>query len=184
MRERIRKARELAPARWKVQLGGPIGGALGPVGTSATVLVGGEPGAGKSTESFRAVAAMRAGFVSLEMGPELAGATAARAAAGEVEVVFSVGDGLALCESGRWQACVVDSLGEGEPSYELFRQFEAACVAGRCVLLGVVHATREGAIYGPAALLHKCDAVVWVTSEAVEVRGKNRFGPPRRVERG
>lgn len=176
-----------------------LGGGFVP---GSLVLIGGEPGVGKSTLTTMAAAALAAAGerVLYVSGEESAGQVRLRAerlgrAALEVPVVCEtdVGAICATIERERPALCVVDSvqvlrdpeLASAPGSVAQVREtaarlLEAAKRLRVCVLL-VGHVTKDGAIAGPRTLEHLVDCVL--AFEGERERGlrvlrafKNRFG--------
>ena len=178
-----------------------IGGGLVP---GSAILVGGDPGIGKSTLLLQAVAALarrgvRCAYISGEEAPEQIALRARRLdlheAPVELAAATSVRDIVATLEAGdaphvvvidSIQTMFVDSI-ESAPgtvsqvrasAHELIRAGKKRDI---CILL-VGHVTKEGQIAGPRVLEHMVDTVLYFEGE----RGhqfrilravKNRFGP-------
>jgi len=176
-----------------------LGGGLVP---GSLVLVGGEPGVGKSSLLLQALGAigaagMRALLVSGEESPAQVRLRAERLipAALDVPVLAetSLDAVLATLEARRPQACVVDSVQtlhadtlSGAPgSVGQVREVAGAIMrvakaAGTAVLL-VGHVTKEGALAGPRVLEHLVDCVLQFEGERERTYRtlralKNRFG--------
>ncbi|ADN01118.1 DNA repair protein RadA [Spirochaeta thermophila] len=166
----------------------------------SVVLVGGEPGVGKSTLVLQVAARLAGGVkVVYAAGEESVGQVAARAArlgCGKAEVELAAETQVesleALLRQRRADVVVVDSLqmlyspqmgsAPGTVNQLKFCAYELAQWAreqGGVVLL-VAHVTKEGVIAGPKQVEHMVDTVLYV--EAAEhnlriLRGvKNRFG--------
>lgn len=167
----------------------------------AVVLVGGDPGIGKSTLLLQAVAAMSASFPALYVtGEESLAQVAGRA----VRLGLPLDDLQALAETGiekildhavaaRPKLIVADSvqtlwtesLTAAPGSVSQVRESAARLVryakeTGTAVFL-VGHVTKEGGIAGPRVLEHMVDAVLYFEGESgsrfrVLRAFKNRFG--------
>jgi DNA repair protein RadA/Sms len=167
----------------------------------AVVLVGGDPGIGKSTLLLQAVAAMSASFPALYVtGEESLAQVAGRA----VRLDLPLDDLQALAETGiekildhavaaRPKLIVADSvqtlwtesLTAAPGSVSQVRESAARLVryakeTGTAVFL-VGHVTKEGGIAGPRVLEHMVDAVLYFEGESgsrfrVLRAFKNRFG--------
>ncbi|MCS6879288.1 MAG: DNA repair protein RadA [Geminicoccaceae bacterium] len=199
---------ETPPARLSTgiaELDRVLGGGLVP---GSVVLLGGDPGIGKSTLTLQASAALAAtgarvvyltGEESIEqvrlrarrLG--LARAPVELAAATEVEEVVA-----ALDRPGAPALLVVDSIqtmwtGTLEAAPGTVGQLRAAAQAlvglakrrGTAVLL-IGHVTKEGAIAGPKLLEHMVDTVLYFEGERGEAfrilrAVKNRFGPANEI---
>ena len=170
------------------------------------VLVGGEPGIGKSTLVLQALAGLSGGArVVLVTGEESADQVRARSArlaapCGAVEVIAEtrLEPVLALLEEGEHAVCAIDSvqtLGsdavDGAPgSVAQVRQVTAELVRiakerGVSVLL-VGQVTKDGALAGPRMLEHLVDAVIAFEgdegrSHRVLRAAKNRFGSTNEI---
>jgi DNA repair protein RadA/Sms len=175
-----------------------LGGGLVP---ASLVLVGGEPGVGKSTLLLTALAAIaRSGKRALLVtGEESASQVSLRAArlggAGSVEILAETDLDVvcATLESERPDVCVIDSVqtlhasGVGsapgsvaqvrEAAGRLLRVAKEAGVA--TVLVG--HVTKDGAVAGPRVLEHLVDCVLQFEGDRYHEHRvlratKNRFG--------
>ncbi len=181
-----------------------LGGGLVP---GAAVLIGGEPGVGKSTLLLEvaarvAVSGRRSLIVSAEESASQIGLRARRIGAGADEISL-LPDGdldtvLSALESVRPDLVVIDSI-QTMASTEIdgsaggvsqVRECGARLVAAAkrfgipIVLIG--HVTKEGALAGPRVLEHAVDVVLYLEGDAATglrfLRGlKNRFGPVHQV---
>ena len=184
-----------------------LGGGIVP---GSVVLIGGEPGIGKSTLLLQAAAGVAGGGAVLyATGEESAGQLRLRAerlgvlaapAAAAVQVVAEsdVGRIVELARELRPRLLVVDSIqtatvGEldgpagsvGQVREATLRLMEVAKGEGIAVLL-VGHVTKEGTIAGPRTLEHLVDAVLNLEGDryaALRVlrTAKNRFGSTEEV---
>ena len=174
-----------------------LGGGLVP---ASLVLVGGEPGVGKSTLLLMALAAMSKEHRALLVtGEESAAQVKLRAArlggAGGVEILADT-DLDAICatlEAERPAVCVIDSvqtlyssdIGSAPGSVAQVREASARLLrvakeAGVALFL-VGHVTKDGAVAGPRVLEHLVDCVLQFEgdryhSHRVLRAAKNRFG--------
>ncbi len=170
----------------------------------SALLVGGDPGVGKSTLILQALAAFaRAGghavYISGEEAMAQVRLRAARMGLGDAPVALGAATGvediLATLEQGKVPGIVaIDSIQtiwtsalEAAPgtiaqvrtaSFDLVRYAKASGAA----LLLVGHVTKEGQIAGPKAVEHLVDAVLYFEGERghhfrVLRAVKNRFGP-------
>lgn len=180
-----------------------LGGGLVP---GSLVLIGGEPGIGKSTLVMQALAHLSTrGRVVLVTGEESPTQVRSRAArltgdcsAVEVAAETRLQSVVALIESGDYRVCAVDSvqtlasdLLDGAPgtvgqvreaAAELLRAAKSSGVT--VVLVGQV--TKDGALAGPRLLEHLVDCVVSFDGEdgrshRVLRATKNRFGATNEV---
>lgn len=174
-----------------------LGGGLVP---SSVVLVGGEPGIGKSTlllAALRAIAERRRGL--LVSGEESAAQVRLRAerlgGAGKIEILAET-ELEAVCEAlerERPEVCVIDSvqtlyssgLGSAPGSVAQVREaasrlMRLAKESGIAVFL-VGHVTKDGAVAGPRVLEHLVDCVLQFEGDRFHEHRilratKNRFG--------
>jgi len=184
-----------------------LGGGLVP---GSLVLVGGEPGIGKSTLLLQAAAGLsRAGSVMYATGEESGAQVRLRAArlglldgaAGAAVTVLAESSVARILESARAArptALVVDSIqtatvdelegpagSVGQVRESALRYMELAKGDGIAVLL-VGHVTKEGSLAGPKTLEHLVDAVLSIEGDRSGalrlVRAtKNRFGSTEEV---
>jgi DNA repair protein RadA/Sms len=184
-----------------------LGGGLVP---GSVVLLGGEPGIGKSTLLLQAAAGLTAsGDVLYATGEESAGQIRLRAgrlgllegAAGErIRVVAEneVGRISALAREGRPSVLVVDSIqtvtvdelegpagSVGQVRESALRLMELAKGDGIAVIV-VGHVTKDGMLAGPKTLEHLVDAVLSLEGERTATlrllrATKNRFGSTEEV---
>jgi DNA repair protein RadA/Sms len=174
-----------------------LGGGLVP---ASLVLVGGEPGVGKSTLLLMALAAMSADRRALLVtGEESAAQVKLRAArlggAERVEILAET-DLDAICatlEAERPDVCVIDSVqtlwssevGSAPGSVSQVREASARLLrvakeAGVALFL-VGHVTKDGAVAGPRVLEHLVDCVLQFEGDRYHAHrvlraAKNRFG--------
>jgi DNA repair protein RadA/Sms len=174
-----------------------LGGGLVP---ASLVLVGGEPGVGKSTLLLMALRAMsaerRALLVTGEESPAQVGLRAARlGGAGRVEILAET-ELEAVCatlERERPDVCVIDSVqtlysadvGSAPGSVAQVREAAARLLrvakeAGVATFL-VGHVTKDGALAGPRVLEHLVDCVLQFEGDRYHAHRvlravKNRFG--------
>ena len=180
-----------------------LGGGLVP---GSLVLIGGEPGIGKSTMVMQALAHLSGGrrvlLITGEESPVQVRSRAARLTCdcGAVEVVAETGlqAVVGLIESGDYAVCAVDSVQtlssenlDGAPgsvgqvreaAAELLRAAKSSGVT--VILVGQV--TKDGALAGPRLLEHLVDCVVSFDGEdgrsyRVLRATKNRFGSTNEV---
>ncbi len=180
-----------------------LGGGLVPGGV---ILLGGDPGIGKSTLTLQAVAALassrRALYVS---GEESAAQVAARGerlgldlALIEMLAETSLSAILGEIEASQPQVVIIDSiqtlfneeLSSAPGSVVQVRECAAALTrlakqTGTAMIL-VGHVTKEGAIAGPRVLEHLVDTVIYFEGEAGSnlriIRAlKNRFGAANEI---
>jgi len=175
-----------------------LGGGIVP---GSVILLGGDPGIGKSTLLIQLVAALADRFPSLYItGEESLEQLSMRARRLELSLggircltETSVEQILGHAESERPNLMVVDSiqtvyteaLGSAPGSVAQIRESAAALVRWakehRCCVILVGHVTKEGALAGPRVLEHMVDAVLYFESDAGSrfrvIRAvKNRFG--------
>src|SRR5436190_13567771 len=181
-----------------------LGGGIVP---GSLVLIGGDPGVGKSTLMVQAcdMAARAHGTVLYISGEEsLAqiGLRARRLGLGADDLMFvsdtDLGGILDTIESAKPRVVVVDSIQsvysaevESSPGSvsqlreSTLRLMQLAKSSGISVFL-IGHVTKEGAIAGPKVLEHMVDTVLYLEGERYHsyrlLRGtKNRFGPTHEV---
>ena len=203
---RVREMAEVAPARdTHVPTGidefdRVLGGGLVP---GSVVLIGGDPGIGKSTLLLQAVAGLNASgrlrclYVTGEESPQQVAMRGARLgldskglrllAETQVEQVIALAagerPGVVVVDS--IQTMFTDLLQSAPGSVAQVRESAAQFVryakeSGAAILL-VGHVTKEGALAGPRVLEHMVDAVLYFESESNQryraIRTvKNRFG--------
>src|SRR5213076_2718184 len=174
-----------------------LGGGLVP---ASLVLVGGEPGVGKSTLLLTALAAMsKARRALLVTGEESAAQVSLRAARlGGAEAVEILAETeletvLATLETERPAVCVIDSVqtlysadvGSAPGSVAQVREAAARLLrtakeAGVATIL-VGHVTKDGSVAGPRVLEHLVDCVLQFEGDRYHAHRvlravKNRFG--------
>jgi DNA repair protein RadA/Sms len=174
-----------------------LGGGLVP---ASLVLVGGEPGVGKSTLLLMALAAMskdrRALLVTGEESAAQVKLRAARLGGAERVEILAETDLDAICatlESERPAVCVIDSVqtlwssevGSAPGSVSQVREassrlLRVAKEAGVALFL-VGHVTKDGAVAGPRVLEHLVDCVLQFEGDRYHAHrvlraAKNRFG--------
>ncbi len=174
-----------------------LGGGLVP---ASLVLVGGEPGVGKSTMLLMALRAMskerRVLLVSGEESPAQVSLRAARLGGAEAVEILAETELEAVCatlERERPDVCVIDSvqtlysadLGSAPGSVAQVREAAARLLrvakeSGVAVFL-VGHVTKDGAVAGPRVLEHLVDCVLQFEGDRYREHrilraAKNRFG--------
>ena len=174
-----------------------LGGGLVP---ASLVLVGGEPGVGKSTLLLSALAAMstsrRVLLVTGEESTAQVGLRAARLGGAEKVEILAETELATVCatlEAERPEVCVVDSvqtlyaseLGSAPGSVAQVREaagrlLRVAKQAGVATIL-VGHVTKDGAVAGPRVLEHLVDCVLQFEGDRYREHRvlratKNRFG--------
>ena len=175
-----------------------LGGGLVP---GSVVLLGGEPGIGKSTLLLQAAAGLTAsGDVLYATGEESAGQIRLSAAGERIRVVAEneVGRISALAREGRPSVLVVDSIqtvtvdelegpagSVGQVRESALRLMELAKGDGIAVIV-VGHVTKDGMLAGPKTLEHLVDAVLSLEGERTATlrllrATKNRFGSTEEV---
>ena len=173
----------------------------GGVVEGAVVLIGGDPGIGKSTLLLQALDALSARLKVLYVTGEESGAQVALRArrlglAGTgVRVLAEIGLERiqATLEAERPAFCVIDSIqtlyseqfssapGSVTQVRECAAQLTRAAKTGGCSMVFVGHVTKEGALAGPRVLEHIVDTVLYFEGDTHSsfrlVRAvKNRFG--------
>ena len=174
-----------------------LGGGLVP---ASLVLVGGEPGVGKSTLLLTALRAMssnrRVLLVTGEESPAQVGLRAARLGGAEAVEILAETELDAVCatlESERPAVCVIDSVqtlwsqevGSAPGSVSQVREaasrlLRVAKESGIAIFL-VGHVTKDGAVAGPRVLEHLVDCVLQFEGDRYNAHRilravKNRFG--------
>jgi len=174
-----------------------LGGGLVP---ASLVLVGGEPGVGKSTLLLSALRAMsrerRVLLVSGEESPSQISLRAARLGGAEAVEILAETELESVCatlERERPDVCVIDSvqtlhssgLGGGPGSVAQVRESAARLLrvakeSGVATIL-VGHVTKDGAVAGPRVLEHLVDCVLQFEGDRYRAHrilraAKNRFG--------
>jgi DNA repair protein RadA/Sms len=174
-----------------------LGGGLVP---ASLVLVGGEPGVGKSTLLLMALAAMstskKALLVTGEESPAQVGLRAARLGGAQAVEILAETELDAVCatlERERPDVCVIDSvqtlyaaeLGSTPGSVAQVREaasrlLRVAKEAGVATFL-VGHVTKDGSVAGPRVLEHLVDCVLQFEGDRYHAHRvlravKNRFG--------
>ncbi len=174
-----------------------LGGGLVP---ASLVLVGGEPGVGKSTLLLSALAAMsksrRVLLVTGEESPAQVSLRAARLGGAEAVEILAETELATVCatlEQERPEVCVIDSvqtlysseLGSAPGSVAQVREvagrlLRVAKRAGVATIL-VGHVTKDGAVAGPRVLEHLVDCVLQFEGDRYREHRvlratKNRFG--------
>jgi DNA repair protein RadA/Sms len=182
-----------------VELDRVLGGGLA---AGQVVLIGGDPGIGKSTLLLQALAALgrsrKVLYVSGEESAEQVALRARRVAleAGGVKLLAEVQLEriAAALESGKPQVAVIDSIqtlwsellqsapGSVAQVRECAAQLTQQAKRAGAALFIVGHVTKEGAIAGPRVLEHVVDTVLYFDGDPHSafrlVRAvKNRFGP-------
>jgi len=175
-----------------------LGGGIVP---GSVILLGGDPGIGKSTLLIQLVSALAGRFPSLYItGEESLEQLGMRASRLELSLdgircltETSVEQILGHAESEKPKLMIVDSiqtvyresLASAPGSVAQIRESAAALVhwakAQNCCVVLVGHVTKEGALAGPRVLEHMVDAVLYFESDAGSrfrvIRAvKNRFG--------
>ena len=175
-----------------------LGGGIVPGGV---VLIGGDPGIGKSTLLLQALDALSAQMKVLYVTGEESGAQVALRArrlglAGtgvRVQAEIQLERILATLEAERPAFCVIDSIqtlyseqlssapGSVAQVRECAAQLTRAAKTSGCAMVLVGHVTKEGALAGPRVLEHIVDTVLYFEGDTHSsfrlVRAiKNRFG--------
>ncbi len=165
------------------------------------VLIGGDPGIGKSTLLLQAVDALSAGWPVLYVSGEESGAQVALRArrlglagtAVQVLAEIQLEKILATLEQMQPRFCVIDSIqtvfsdalssapGSVAQVRECAAQLTRAAKASGCAVVLVGHVTKEGALAGPRVLEHMVDTVLYFEGDTHSsfrlIRAiKNRFG--------
>ncbi|MBV9620221.1 MAG: DNA repair protein RadA [Gammaproteobacteria bacterium] len=181
-----------------------LGGGIVP---GAVVLVGGEPGIGKSTLLLQVAAQVAAGGrpTLYASGEESVAQIASRAArlslaapALTLAAESALGGVLELAQAHATSLLIVDSIqtvqaeelasaaGSVGQLRECTQQLVRFAKGRGCAVLIVGHVTKDGAIAGPKLLEHLVDAVLYFQSEATSrhriIRAtKNRYGPAHQL---
>src|SRR5918912_3349731 len=175
-----------------------LGGGIVP---ASLVLVGGEPGVGKSTLLLSALAAIsrggrRALLITGEESAAQVGLRAARLGGAESVEILAETELEAVCETlerERPDVCVIDSvqtlwsqeIGSAPGSVSQVREAAARLLrvgkASGVALFLVGHVTKDGAVAGPRVLEHLVDCVLQFEGERYHAHrvlraSKNRFG--------
>ncbi len=165
------------------------------------VLIGGDPGIGKSTLLLQAVDALSAAWPVLYVSGEESGAQVALRArrlglagtAVQVLAEIQLEKILATLDQLRPRLCVIDSIqtvfsdalssapGSVAQVRECAAQLTRAAKASGCAVVLVGHVTKEGALAGPRVLEHMVDTVLYFEGDTHSsfrlIRAiKNRFG--------
>ena len=165
------------------------------------VLIGGDPGIGKSTLLLQAVDALSADWPVLYVSGEESGAQVALRArrlglagtAVQVLAEIQLEKILATLEQLQPRFCVIDSIqtvfsdalssapGSVAQVRECAAQLTRAAKASGCAIVLVGHVTKEGALAGPRVLEHMVDTVLYFEGDTHSsfrlIRAiKNRFG--------
>ena len=173
----------------------------GGIVAGGVVLIGGDPGIGKSTLLLQAVDALSQGLKVLYVTGEESGAQVAMRArrlgltGSQVRVLaeISLERILATIDAEAPAFCVIDSIqtvyseqlssapGSVAQVRECAAQLTRTAKAGGCSMVLVGHVTKEGAIAGPRVLEHIVDTVLYFEGDTHSsfrlVRAiKNRFG--------
>jgi len=173
----------------------------GGIVTGGVVLIGGDPGIGKSTLLLQAVEALSKQMKVLYVTGEESGAQVAMRArrlgldGSQVRVLAEIGleKILATLEAERPDFCVIDSIqtlyseqlssapGSVAQVRECAAQLTRTAKATGCAMVLVGHVTKEGALAGPRVLEHIVDTVLYFEGDTHSsyrlVRAiKNRFG--------
>ncbi|WP_343635567.1 DNA repair protein RadA [Roseateles sp.] len=173
----------------------------GGIVTGGVVLIGGDPGIGKSTLLLQAVEALSKQMKVLYVTGEESGAQVAMRArrlgldGSQVRVLAEIGleKILATLEAERPDFCVIDSIqtlyseqlssapGSVAQVRECAAQLTRTAKASGCAMVLVGHVTKEGALAGPRVLEHIVDTVLYFEGDTHSsyrlVRAiKNRFG--------
>jgi DNA repair protein RadA/Sms len=179
-RERIKLRRD-----WDEVLGG---GAL----EQTITLVSGSPGAGKTSDcleiaslvgTYHRPALYLASEWSAAMLAERARALGLVLSHVACEQIQSLEEAVEAVSETRARLVVLDSWGALSPPPAPEGLDELREVLGKAAMLVILHATKDGQFAGEEKLLHKADALVWVTPDVLRAE-KNWNGPPElEVER-
>src|SRR3954449_4888990 len=174
-----------------------LGGGLVP---ASLVLVGGEPGVGKSTLLLTALSAMSATrrvlLVTGEESPAQVGLRAARLGGAKAIEILAETELEAVCatlESERPEVCVIDSVqtlyssevGSAPGSVSQVREAAARLLRvakqAHVATFLVGHVTKDGTVAGPRVLEHLVDCVLQFEGDRYHAHrvlraAKNRFG--------
>lgn len=173
----------------------------GGIVTGGVVLIGGDPGIGKSTLLLQAVDALSRQMKVLYVTGEESGAQVAMRSrrlgldGSQVRVLAEIGleKILATIEVEQPDFCVIDSIqtmyseqlssapGSVAQVRECAAQLTRTAKSGGCAMVLVGHVTKEGALAGPRVLEHIVDTVLYFEGDTHSsyrlVRAiKNRFG--------
>ena len=195
---RVDPARSCRIASGLEELDRVLGGGLVP---GSVVLLGGDPGIGKSTLLLQALSAISEGLAVLYItGEESSEQIALRArrlgvVGNNIDVLTdtSLERSLEVCQANGPQVLVIDSIQtfysqaftSAPGSVTQVRETAAAFVRfakqSGCVVFLVGHVTKEGSLAGPRILEHMVDTVLYFEGDRSSsfrlVRGiKNRFG--------
>lgn len=165
---------------------------------SSVVLLGGDPGVGKSTLLIQTAAAITGItlYVSGEENPPQIKARAERLSldTGNIKILSTTSLDVILhaLESEKPSLIIIDSIqtifsseaGEIPGTVNQLKFCAAALIdytkVHNCVLIMVAHATKDGSIAGPNTLMHMVDTVLSFERNAAGIRflyvKKNRFG--------
>jgi DNA repair protein RadA/Sms len=163
----------------------------------ATLLLGGEPGTGKTSGALRTLNRAGGLYVSAEMSSASLRiyAERLRLTASRVSVLETarMRDVVHVVERVRPRVVVVDSLpkmtvegarrGAAAEELDAARALSALARRTNVAAVAIVHATKAGEPAGLEALVHEADGLLWLTRTRVSTQKKWRFGAPRSVRR-